>query len=559
MIGDWLRQRAQSTPENIALIAGEESWNYRALDLEVDGLVDWLSQAGVRPGEHVAALLPNCAAYVLLVHALARLGAMLVPLNTRLSTLELESQVTSADCVWLVADNSNQSIFSQIHNLVCRLLILPDLHQTRAQLAPAHAEGPHTANIVLSPTNEPIPNPDIRVSLGLTNHVILSAAKDLDAATAKLTSASVTISTPDKKTVELPPWDLNRVQALVFTSGTTGQPKGAQLTFGNHLWSAIASAFRLGVEPNDRWLVTLPFYHVGGLAIIFRCVLYGAAMVLAPKFEPHAVLQAIELHHITLISLVPTMLQRLLEQPQADKILAQLRLILLGGALAPASLLQRSLEADLNVAVTYGMTETASQIATARPDETREKPGCAGKPLEFCLVRILDENGQPLPAGEIGQIAISGPVVMKGYYRQAPVQGELLTGDLGMLDRDGDLWIYQRRSDLILCGGENIYPVQVEAVLLEHPLVAAACVVGVEHPGWGQQVAAAIVTRDGATLSVEDIQDFCRQRLAGYKIPRQVRIVNELPQTHSGKVLRTQVVELFCAANMSSSFAENPA
>jgi O-succinylbenzoic acid--CoA ligase len=342
-------------------------------------------------------------------------------------------------------------------------------------------------------------------------------------------------------------WALESVQAILFTSGTTGQPKGAQLTFGNHLWSATASAFRLGVDPGDRWLVTLPLFHAGGLAVIFRSVLYGTTLVLQNGFHPLAVLHAIHSQRLSTISLVPTMLQRLMDQPGGAETLSGLRYILLGGAATSRPLLERALQAGLNLALTYGMTETASQFATATPAETRRKPGCVGKPLALCQARILDDSGAALPAGQIGQIAVSGPNLMAGYYStdSHPLLGEFQTGDLGYLDEDGDLWVIQRRHDLILSGGENVYPAEVESVLLSHPQIDSACVVGLEHPEWGQQVAAAGALRPGQQLNAQDLIDYCRHHLAGYKVPRQVIFLDRLPQTETGKLLRPEIIAIF--------------
>jgi O-succinylbenzoic acid--CoA ligase len=356
---------------------------------------------------------------------------------------------------------------------------------------------------------------------------------------------------------------LENLQAAVFTSGTTGRPKAVQITFGNHFFSASASAFRLGLQPGDRWLAPLPLYHVGGLALVFRCLLYGIPLVLqapARSFDPQALLECIERDQVRIVSLVPTMLERLLEIPGGAQSLARLRFILLGGAAASQALLEKSLAAGLNLALTYGMTETTSQIATSTPQESRAKPGSAGKPLLFYQLCILDEHGATLPAGQTGQIAVAGPTVTPGYYRLAtaeraanelsaaqPPPGFLLTGDLGYIDSDGDLWVLQRRADLIISGGENIYPAEVERVLLAHPAVAQACVVGLEVPGWGQQVAAAVVLHPGSghaeATARQTLIAHCRAHLAGYKIPRRFLFLDQLPQTASGKILRAAVVE----------------
>jgi O-succinylbenzoic acid--CoA ligase len=497
MLGDWLLQRVHNSPGQMGLIYADQAWDYRAMNDQVDLLAERLAASGVNTGKHVAALLPNVPEAVFLVHALARLGAVLVPLNLRQTAIELDWQASQADCGYL-AFNS----------------------QTQAKAAQIDAPG--------------------LVKL------------DLD----ELSSLPNTLPFQEGQTIEQTSdaWELDRVQAIIFTSGTTGKPKGARLTFGNHFYSAVSSAFRLGHDPQDRWLVTLPLFHVGGLAIIFRCCLYGTTLVLQDGFDPQAVLQAITDQNITLVSLVPTMLHRLLDLRSGDlpagssSILARLRCILLGGAPAPQSLLERSLAAGLNLALTYGMTETASQIATANPAETRRKPGSVGKPLLFCQVRILSEAGEALPNNQIGQIAVTGPIVMAGYYgdkgEQSMPDRELLTGDLGYLDEEDDLWMTQRRVDLIVSGGENVYPAEVEAVLLSHPQVDSACVVGIEHPEWGQQVAAAIVKQPGALLTELDLIAFCRQKLAGYKVPRRVIFLERLPQTETGKIIRQQAAAL---------------
>jgi len=491
-VRDWLAHQARAHPQRLALIWEDERWTYAALDAEVTRLADHLAAHGVRPGDHVAAHMPNRPEYVFLIHALARLGAVLVPLNTRLTDEERRWQVEHADCNFLIEGRD-----------------------ARGELRVASCE--------------------LRV-------------RNLATRYSQLATPNSPLATP---------------QSIIFTSGTTGRPKGAVLTFENHFWSAVASAFRLGVDPQDRWLLCMPLYHVGGMAIVLRSCLYGTAVVLHPRFDPAAVNEALEAQPITLVSLVPTMLHRLLETRGERPIPPTLRCILLGGAAAPPALLERCLALNLPVATTYGLTETASQVATATPAEVRRKPGTVGKPLPFTEVRILGEDGRELPPGEIGEIAVRGPTVMAGYYGSAvsrqpsAVSGQpsvegaeswtleadrwLCTGDLGYLDADGDLWVVQRRTDLIVTGGENVYPAEVERVLLTHPDVQEACVVGVEDEEWGQRVAAVVVVREGADLTAETLIAFCRERLAGYKVPRILRFVDALPQTASGKVRREAV------------------
>jgi o-succinylbenzoate---CoA ligase len=357
------------------------------------------------------------------------------------------------------------------------------------------------------------------------------------------------------------------------------------LTFANHFYSAMASAYRIGTLPHDLWLSCLPLYHVGGLAVVFRSCLYGTAVDLHPHFDLDTINHSLDNKPITLISLVPTMLYRLLQSRTYWP--ASLRLILLGGAAADpelvkqANALPRSVTGNQYsviggqsqftihnsqftiplVAPTYGLTEASSQVATMLPEEAARKPGSVGKPLLFTTVKIVDEQGHECPPGTVGKIVVSGPTVMDGYLSKADLTclvnernlqsrsrqnlSGLDTGDMGYLDEDGDLWVVQRRSDLIVSGGENVYPAEVEAVIRDLEGIAAVAVVGIPHPEWGQQVAAAVVLHEGLKLSEADLLTYCRERLAGYKMPRQIRFVSELPQTASGKIARTAVIQLF--------------
>jgi len=371
----------------------------------------------------------------------------------------------------------------------------------------------------------------------------------------------------------------NSLQAIVFTSGTTGHPKGAMITFDNHFSGAMASAYRLGLDVNDRWLSVLPLYHVGGLAVIFRCCLYGTAVLLHSRFHLDTINHSLDHDRPTLISLVPTMLYRLLQTRAHWP--ASLRLILLGGAAAAPELVEKtnmmprklpiandqlsivnadSLTIDnwqltINnsppplIATTYGLTEAASQVATQTPADTAQKPGSVGKPLLFTKVEIVDENGRSLPPGVPGEIVVSGPTIMQGYYNnpeateQALRNGRLHTGDIGYLDKDGDLWLVQRRSDIIISGGENVYPAEVEKVLEMNTAVSAACVVGIPDPEWGQKVVALVQLLPDAQMTEEKLLAFSREQLAGYKQPRHIHFVDQLPLTASGKIHRKAVID----------------
>lgn len=392
-----------------------------------------------------------------------------------------------------------------------------------------------TLGATLLPINTRLTRAEIDFQLQLAQCQWLIQNNDIQQYTAKIEQ----VITPSVTTHRL---------AILFTSGTSGTPKAAILSPKSFFYSALASAYHAGTLPSDRWLCVLPLYHVGGLSILFRCCLYGATVALMPSFDAHLVNQQLAQQPIKLVSLVPTMLYRMLELNPSPATFQSLRLILLGGAAPSDELIEQALSYDLPVAMTYGLTEACSQVATALPSTIAQKGATVGHPLPFMNVSIMNEQGVLLPAGQAGEITVSSPALMEGYLNdpqateKAIRNGNLYTGDMGYLDEDGDLWVLQRRSDLIISGGENIYPTEIEQVLTTHPTIKEACVVGIPHPEWGQQVAAMIVCTKQVTI--EQIQTFCSDKLARYKLPRKIVVVPELPLTASGKVARKTIAEM---------------
>jgi o-succinylbenzoate---CoA ligase len=320
--------------------------------------------------------------------------------------------------------------------------------------------------------------------------------------------------------------DLDAPHTIIYTSGTTGRPKGAVLTFGNHWWSAVGSALNLGLQPDDRWLACLPLFHVGGLAILLRSVIYGMTAVVHDRFDASRVNRAIEEQNVTIVSVVSAMLDRMLADRRGRGYPPSLRCLLLGGGPAPRPLLETAARLGAPVVQTYGLTEAASQVATLAPEDALRKLGSAGKPLFPVQLRI-----------EAGEILVRGPTVSPGYLGAPRSDAWLRTGDLGRLDDEGFLYVLDRRDDLVVSGGENVYPAEVESVLLAHPAVEEAGVYGLPDAHWGQTVAAVVKLTEPATT--DDLTDFCRVRLAGYKVPRQIRVVTRpLPRTAAGKLLR---------------------
>jgi len=334
------------------------------------------------------------------------------------------------------------------------------------------------------------------------------------------------------------------IRAVIFTSGTTGQPKGAQLTYRNFEASAEGSADRLGVVDGDCWLLCLPLYHVGGLTMALRGVMHQLPLVVVPKFDLADVWKAMHQHAVTLVSLVPTQFYRLMKAYPHQPFPSKVRLYFLGGAAASRELLDQAWARNLPVSTTYGLTEATSQVATILPDDLARKPGSVGKPIKGVSVRVVDADGRELPPHEYGEIIVRGDTVMRGYIGQPETGGELHTGDIGYLDADGDLWVVQRRTDLIISGGENVYPAEVEAVLRKHPAVEDVVVIGIPSAEWGQQVTAAVIRKQNTDVTPTVLIAFARESLAGYKVPRVIHFFDSFPQTAAGKIQRGAVRDL---------------
>jgi O-succinylbenzoic acid--CoA ligase len=453
-VPDWLSQRADVTPARAALVVGGDRWSFAELDLAVEGAASALRARGVVGADRVGIRAGNSAGFVVAVHALTRLGAVLVPINTRLSEPEVAWQIDDARLKLMLKDDDLAEL----------------LHASDAK------------------------------------HVRSRREFAMDA------------------------W-----HSIVYTSGTSGRPKGAILTYANHWSSAVASALNLGLLSDDTWLACLPLFHVGGLSILLRSVICGMTAVVQPRFEATEVNRAIDELRVSIVSVVSTMLDRMLAERGERPYPASLRCVLLGGGPAPLPLLERCAALGVPVVQTYGLTETASQVVTLAPEDALRKLGSAGKPLMGSQIRITPD----------GEICVRGPSVSPGYLHtpEALSQGDgwLHTGDLGRLDAEGYLYVLDRRDDLIISGGENVYPAEVEAALLAHPAVGDAGVVGMPDAEWGHIVSAVVVLHPGKTATAEELIGFCRQRLAGYKVPRHLEFRSALPRNAAGKLLRREL------------------
>jgi O-succinylbenzoic acid--CoA ligase len=516
---NWLSQRAALTPRRPALIFGGEMLTFADLDELVAAADRRLEAAGIAAGQRVATLYASSADFVVLVHALMRRGAVLVPLNTRLTSAELSWQL-GAGAQWLLFDEAHAETAHAAARDASGLRLLD-----RESLTAPSALRPSGRGLQRRPTAAGKPRRSISNICG---------------------SALETPTGDNRSSVDIPPIDLDATHSIIHTSGTTGHPKGAMLTYCNHWWNAIGSTLNLGLREDDRWLACMPLFHVGGLAILWRSVICGIPVVLHEGFDQARVNRAIDIEGITIISVVATMLQRMLAERGDHPYPATLRCVLLGGGPAPRPLLEQCAKLGVPVFQTYGLTEAASQVATLAPEDALRKLGSAGKPLFPTELRIgpLDASVHDSDAGRaVGEIVIRGPSVFAGYLGESRREEDdwFHTGDLGYLDGEGYLYVLDRRDDLILSGGENIYPAEVEAVLLAHPAVVDAGVYGVPDEDWGAVPVAVVVPHDFEPVTESELIEFCRERLAGYKVPRSVRYLVCLPRNAAGKLQRARL------------------
>jgi O-succinylbenzoic acid--CoA ligase len=438
-LDNWLSQRAQACPERCALIGDGVSLTYAELEREATAAALRLAARGVRRDAAVAITLDPGVGYVVVLHALMKLGAIAHPINTRLSAAEIEAEIERIRPVLTVGTD-------------------PDLGQTQADL--------------------PL----------LGEH------------------------------------DLEAIHCRLLTSGTSGTPRSIGLTYGNHLFSAVGSAFNIGVEPTDRWLCCLPLFHVGGLSIVMRSVIQGTTAVVHDGFDVDRIAASLEGDGVTMLSLVTTQLTRLLD---AGVDLLPLRAILVGGGPVPDEVLAEAIARGATVVQTYGLTEACSQVTTLEPSQAERKLGSVGRPLLTTHLRIKD-----------GEILVQGPTVAPGC---ADEDGWLHTGDIGRIDEEGFLYVTDRLGDMIVTGGENVLPAEIEAVLMRHPSVADAAAIGRADSEWQEAVTAVVVLRNGADVSADELRSHCAATLAGFKVPKRVEFVAELPRTASGKLLRREL------------------
>lgn len=352
-----------------------------------------------------------------------------------------------------------------------------------------------------------------------------------------------TVQNSEEKVVDIEnEWLHNQTVSIMYTSGTTGYPKGVRQTVENHQTSALSSVLNIGLSNTDVWLCAVPIFHISGFSILVRSLLYGNEVKLYERFDEEKAVFDIISGNVTHMSVVAVMLERILQKLESfnQKASPKFKVMLTGGGPVPKAYIERAQKVGLPLCQTYGMTETSSQTATLSNEDALRKVGSVGKPLFFYNVKILNSS-KPY---EEGEILIRGAHVTPGYvgrfkHKSPTIDGWLHTGDIGYFDEEGYLYVIDRRSDLIISGGENIYPAEVENVLLSHPKIVEAGVCGVEDHTWGQVPIAFIVKKE--SITEEEILDYCLQKLAKYKVPKAIYFVEQLPRNASNKLMRRKL------------------
>jgi fatty-acyl-CoA synthase len=481
-----------------AAVEGATRLTYAELDTHVRGLARALQEAGIRAGDRVAVLEANTIPFLAAYFAAPAIGATLVPLNTRLAPRELAEILADAEARVLLSSRAFAATLSALDGLgPPRATLLFEAIDARADAAPR--------------LHPPAPG------------------------------------------------DLAQ---LYYTSGTTGRAKGVMLSHANVCVHARTAADELGLGPADRWGHFAPMFHLADAWASFAITAVGGLHVLAPRFEPGAALELVEREHITITNLVPTMLARLVDDPLARTFdPTSLRRILSGGAPIAPALVARIMQVfRCEYVQTYGMTETSPYLTLSLlhphlqrlpPDEQLRYRARTGRPFGCVELEVVDDAGRPVPPDDrsVGEIRVRGPTVTQGYWRRpaetaaAIRDGWLYTGDLAVIDAEGYVNIVDRKKDMILTGGESVYSTEVEHALCEHPSVLEAAAFGVPDPTWGEAVRAAVVLRQGARASAEELALHCRARIAGYKVPRAIDLRDELPKTGSGKIAKNVLRE----------------
>jgi fatty-acyl-CoA synthase len=500
-IGFWLTKRSLLDGHREAVVDGERRITYSHLEIRTNRLANGLQAMGVRHGDRCAILAYNCLEYIEVIFAAAKLGAILVPLNWRLSVAELAFTLNDSGTQTLIFD------------------------KTFTDTATA-----------------------LKAQTGLLKTLVIDGREtsaDQSGYDALLASNQDNLPQPDQ------PIDLDTPHIIMYTAGTTGKPKGAVLSQGASFFNAINLMLDMHFNPQDRNLSVLPMFHIGGIGLFTLPILYvGGTVIIQRVFDPETTLKLLKAENITLFFGVAAIFLFLIQHPGFDPLVFEsVRVVMSGGAPLPVSLVKQYHEAGIVLQQGFGMSEAAPSIATLGKALALKKAGSIGRPLFHVQARVVDDDMRDVPLGNTGELVIRGPNLMQGYWNRPKATAEAFaggwfhTGDLAQMDAEGDLCIVDRKKDMFISGGENVYPAEVENVLYELPQVKEAAVFGLEDKTWGEIGCAVIVLKPDQAIDEKQIQSHVAGRLAKYKVPKQVVFLKQLPRNAAGKVLKNNLRE----------------
>lgn len=482
---DWFAFWAGIVPDQIAVTThcDGQAYSYGTIDTNATELAQKLHhQLGINKGDRIAVLANNCIEYIYLFAAAQKLGFILVPLNYRLTGYELEQLITDADPA---------------------LLLCSDDYSVASTHCPV-------------------------MSLSEVMHRSLSEDKPLP--TAILNE--------------------NDPVFILYTSGSTGLPKGVMYTHKMLYWNSLNTSISLGVNSATTALVCMPPFHTGGWNVLLTPVLHhGGHVVIADRFDAEETLTALATYRFNQFMAVPTMLKMMSEANGFSNLrIPDLPYIIVGGEAMPLPLIEQYEHKKIAIRQGFGMTEVGPNLTSLHHTQSTKKIGSIGKPNMYVQVKLVDENGTSVKQGQLGELCFAGPVVMPGYWQnrdatdQAIRDGWLYSGDIAMMDENGYLYIKDRKKNMYISGAENVYPAEIERVLVSHPNISAAAVVGVPDAKWGEVGKAFIVVNESTTE--DQLKTYCQSKLSKYKLPKHYRFLNELPTNATGKVDRAQLKEL---------------
>ncbi|HWT95473.1 MAG TPA: long-chain fatty acid--CoA ligase [Solirubrobacteraceae bacterium] len=488
-LADNLLKTAAAHPDQVAVKLDDVALNYAVLDKATAHVAGLLREKGVQPGDRVGVMLPNVPYFPFVYYGILRAGGVVVPMNVLLKGREV---------AYYLSDSGAKVVFAW-HDF--------------GEAAEAGAKESGAECVLVEP--------------GKIEEVVFGAPEVTEV-------------------VDREPDDL---AVILYTSGTTGTPKGAELTHQNMQRNAEVSADLIQYEAGAVVLGGLPLFHsFGQTCSLNTAVLRGACLTLLPRFDPAKALEIIARDEVNIFLGVPTMYGALLHAPEAEGAdTSSLKVCVSGGSAMPVEVM-RAFEEKFGAVILegYGLSET-SPVASFNHADKERKPGSIGTPIEGVEMKVVDDDGKDVPQGEVGEIVIKGHNVMKGYWNKAEATADAIkdgwfhTGDMAKVDEDGYFFIVDRKKDMIIRGGYNVYPREIEEVLYEHPAVREVAVIGVKDEEWGEEVGAVVALKEGATATPEELKAHAKEQVAAYKYPRHVWIVDELPKGPTGKILKREI------------------